>query len=117
MPHIELLISELPLEKAIRVEQDGMAAVVIRTQGGIRAYEDVCPHALWPLSGGPVKDGVLECDGHGWEFNIATGRCLNAPAYALTAVPLMLNGDTVRLEWTPKRGTSAPCASSTLCTL
>jgi len=79
MCNIKLSIADIPFEIPFRIKHDGVAIVVYQSREGIRAYEDVCPHAAWPLSSGVVCDGVLECPGHGWEFNIQTGQCLNAP--------------------------------------
>ena len=111
MPLINLLLSELPLNKAVRFEHESMALVVTRTPEGVTAFEDVCPHAKWPLSGGMVEDGVLICDGHGWEFSLKTGRCLNAPAYCLSAVSITQGTDTVRLEWEHKVRHATACSS------
>jgi nitrite reductase/ring-hydroxylating ferredoxin subunit len=94
-----MLIAEVPLNIPIRVERDGMKLVILRTEFQISAYEDVCPHAFWPLSEGTLRDGVLECPGHGWEFSASTGRCLNAAAYCLTPVSLEVQRETIRLEW------------------
>lgn len=99
MPNIDIKLKEIPLEMPYRVEHAGMAIVVIRTAEGVSAFEDVCPHAFWPLSEGEIFDGVLECPGHGWEFDLTSGRCLNAPAYCLTLVSTTVSGDTVRLQW------------------
>ena len=79
-----------------------MKLVVIRTEGQISAYENVCPHAFWPLSDGSVWNGVLECPGHGWEFSVASGRCLNAPAYCLTPISVTVQGEAVQLQWENK---------------
>src|SRR5258707_707079 len=98
MPHIDLLLAEIPTDAPFRAEHATMAIVVIRTAEGIAAYEDRCPHAFWPLSDGEVSAGRLECRGHGWEFSVENGRCLNAPAYCLTPVSVAINGNVVRLE-------------------
>lgn len=111
MPLINLLLSELPLNTAVRFEHESMALVVTRTPEGVTAFEDVCPHAKWPLSGGMVEDGVLICDGHGWEFSLNTGRCLNAPAYCLSAVSITQGTDTVHLEWEQKVRQASACSS------
>lgn len=111
MPHINIQLSELPLKTAVRVEHESMALVVTRTPEGITAFEDVCPHAKWPLSGGMVENGVLICDGHGWEFSLETGRCLNAPAYCLTAVAISQGPDSVRLEWEQKVRQASACST------
>ena len=99
MPHAEISITEVPLNVPTRFEHEGMKLVILRTESQISAYEDVCPHAFWPLSEGTVRDGVLECPGHGWEFSVSSGRCLNAPAYCLTPVSLQMRDGTIRLEW------------------
>jgi len=80
-----------------------MSVVVMRLENRIVAYEDVCPHAYWPLSEGSVRDGVLECPGHGWEFNVQNGRCLNAPSYCLTTISAAADNEMVTLEWEAKR--------------
>ena len=99
MYNIKLSIADIPFEIPFRIKRDGVAIVVYQSREGIRAYEDACPHAAWPLSSGVVCDGVLECPGHGWEFNIQTGQCLNAPVYCLTPVTVRVDGDSVHLEY------------------
>jgi phenylpropionate dioxygenase-like ring-hydroxylating dioxygenase large terminal subunit len=44
-----------------------------------RAFADLCPHRLVPLSEGRVEsNGVLQCAYHGWEFN-EKGACVRIP--------------------------------------
>jgi toluene monooxygenase system ferredoxin subunit len=76
-----------------------MVIVVIRTSRGITAFHDRCPHAEWPLSEGEVANGVLECPGHGWRFDVATGQCLNPPTYRLTPFAVVTRDDHVRITW------------------
>ena len=99
MPRIEIELDSVPMDAPHRVECNGSGIVVIRTEDGIRAYHDVCPHASWRLSGGEIVDGVLECPGHGWQFNVATGRCESVPAYRLKPISVTILEDTVRFEW------------------
>lgn len=84
------------------VEHEGMKIVLIRRGDQFFAYQDRCPHAFWPLSEGELHGGVVECSGHGWEFDVATGRCLNAPTYCLLPVEARIEGDKVALQWTEK---------------
>ena len=47
--------------------------------GRWRAFPDVCPHRLVPLSEGRINgDGQLECPYHGWCFD-GEGRCRSIP--------------------------------------
>jgi toluene monooxygenase system ferredoxin subunit len=98
MPNINLLLNEIPFGIPYRVTNGEVSVVLVRSDGQIRAFEDVCPHALWPLSSGEIDEGVLVCPGHGWEFSIETGQCRHAATYCLRAVPLTIEGDKVVLD-------------------
>jgi UDP-MurNAc hydroxylase len=48
-----------------------------------------CPHLKADLARfGVVEDGVLTCTLHGWQFELATGRCLTSDDRRLFAEPL-----------------------------
>lgn len=57
----------------------GEAYVIYREASEIRAFRDLCPHRLAPLSLGSVVDGRLECAYHGWQFS-GEGGCVYIPA-------------------------------------
>jgi nitrite reductase/ring-hydroxylating ferredoxin subunit len=57
---------------------------ILRRGGQTLGYVDRCPHAGWPLSGGPdrylTKDGkYVLCAGHGALFTPETGLCTAGP--------------------------------------
>lgn len=99
MPHIDVPLNAIPLDTPLRLEHAGTAIVIIRTNDSLKAFHDRCPHAHWPISEGEVSNGILQCAGHGWQFTVATGQCLNAPAYRLTPLALVIHVDSVRIEW------------------
>ena len=99
MPRIDVSLDDIPSEHPFRIECDGRALVVVRTNGNVHAFEDRCPHAQWPLSEGDFKDGSLYCIGHGWEFDVKTGRCLTVPVCNLKIIPTYVENGTVRIEW------------------
>ena len=99
MPRIDVKLDKISFEIPFRLEHLGTPIVIIRTRNSVAAYLDRCPHAHWPLSEGEIDKGVLCCAGHGWQFDVVTGRCLNAPAYRLTPFAVSLSGDSVVVEW------------------
>jgi len=99
MPHIEITLDKIPLERPVHLKHDGAAIVVIRTRNGVSAFHDRCPHAQWPVSDGEVVDGILVCPGHGWQFNVTTGQCLNSPAYQLKPLSVIVNSNSIQIEW------------------
>ena len=62
-----------------RVELVGEGYVVVRLDGELRAFLDVCPHRFARLSDGVVIDDTIRCPYHGWQFS-AEGRCAHVPA-------------------------------------
>jgi nitrite reductase/ring-hydroxylating ferredoxin subunit len=99
MPKIEIRLAEVPLDALYRVEASGTALVLFRKNGSITAFEDRCPHAHWPLSEGELKDGILQCIGHGWEFDVQSGRCLTVPGCSLKLLPVVVDQGRAQIEW------------------
>lgn len=60
-------------------EEDETEVAVANVGGTIYAFRDVCPHMMFPLSIGNIEGHVLECAGHGWQFNLQTGKAINVP--------------------------------------
>jgi len=81
-----LALDELPEGGQRTVFLQGRRVLLCRNENVIRALEDLCPHALQPLKGGLIQDGVLQCPKHGARFDLNSGRPLNQ----LTTTPLRL---------------------------
>ncbi len=67
--------ADVPQERGLRVVVDGRSVALFRVDHGIVAFDDVCPHAGAPLSGGKVRDGHLVCPWHGFLFDVRSGAC------------------------------------------
>jgi 3-phenylpropionate/trans-cinnamate dioxygenase ferredoxin subunit len=105
MMRIAVPIDSLPLGKPVRLEIDGVGIVVIRGSA-IHAFEDLCPHAKWRLSDGELVDGRLECPGHGMQFELSSGQCIDVDSHCLEPVKVSVHGDNAEFELArePKRG-------------
>jgi phenylpropionate dioxygenase-like ring-hydroxylating dioxygenase large terminal subunit len=70
---------------------------LFRTEQGLGALVDRCPHRNYPLSQGRVHDGAIECPYHGWRFS-ADGVCVAVPGCMVdTAGNKRLNAEPVRV--------------------
>ena len=49
-------------------------------------HSTICPHLLGPLTDADLSTGRLRCPWHGYEFDLASGRCVN-PEHASCALP------------------------------
>lgn len=60
-------------------DRDPHDTVLLTSEQGAWEVSRYCPHAGEDLSHGAViRDGVLRCLGHNFDFDLATGECLNA---------------------------------------
>jgi nitrite reductase/ring-hydroxylating ferredoxin subunit len=58
------------------LEHGGLALAVFNTGGGrFHATGPICPHEDGPLSEGWIEGGAVVCPWHGFDFDLATGRC------------------------------------------
>ena len=73
--------------------------------GGYRIQRR-CPHLKADLTRfGQVENGVLTCTLHGWQFDIATGKCLTSDDKHLHTEPIAPNG-------TATNGHALDCAAA-----
>jgi len=95
--------------------EDGRGLVVVRWQERWWALRDRCPHQGARLSGGVVSgrvppclpgeqitviddEPVLVCPWHGWEYDVATGRCLHDPEIRVRAYQVKVEEGRVWVE-------------------
>ncbi len=82
--------------EALPVKLGDTAIALYRLDGQVHAIDDVCTHEFALLSQGFVEDGAIECPLHAARFDIATGRCLAAPAERdLRTYPVRIDGNDV----------------------
>jgi nitrite reductase/ring-hydroxylating ferredoxin subunit len=55
---------------------DGRELALHNVNGEFHATSNFCPHKGAPLAMGRLTGHVIECDWHGWQFDVRTGECL-----------------------------------------
>jgi 3-phenylpropionate/trans-cinnamate dioxygenase ferredoxin component len=67
---------------------DGRELALYNIDGELYAIENSCPHKGAPLVEGNLCNYIIECDSHGWQFDVRTGECLTVsdllPVYRVT---------------------------------
>jgi 3-phenylpropionate/trans-cinnamate dioxygenase ferredoxin subunit len=90
--HVVCDVAELPPGARTIVNVSGRSVGVFNVDGELKAVRNVCPHHGAPLCLGDVtgtmlpsapgeyvwgmRNGVLRCPWHGYEFDLETGRTL-----------------------------------------
>jgi 3-phenylpropionate/trans-cinnamate dioxygenase ferredoxin subunit len=70
-------VEDLPEGSCKTVElPSGRELALYHVNGEFYASENWCPHKGAPLAEGTLCEHVIECDWHGWQFDVRTGECL-----------------------------------------
>ncbi len=97
-------LSDVRADRPTGVVVDGVELVLVHDAGEVRAFDARCPHQGLLLSEGELKDGSLVCRGHGYRFDVKTGRCREeGKDLCLHPYPLKTEGAAVLVQLHAKR--------------
>lgn len=69
--------TDVPAGRGATIELPGGGQLALyNVNGEFFAIENFCPHRGAPLADGRVCGHAVECDWHGWRFDLRTGQCL-----------------------------------------
>ena len=92
-------IEDLPPGRSATVEiRDGEELALYNIDGEIFAIGNSCPHKGAPLAEGNLCGHVVECDWHGWRFDVRTGDCLNRPSYPVESYEVILEDGLIKVR-------------------
>jgi len=75
---------------------------IFNDNGKLYGIESDCKHMRASLVGGSVRDGILTCKWHGWQYDLSTGSCLNVKGVKLKQFEVTVDGDDVFLHYDRK---------------
>jgi toluene monooxygenase system ferredoxin subunit len=96
LPHEELWLGEM---RACNVA--GRRVLLLRLESGVYAYEDRCAHLRVPLSEGALREGVITCSAHGFQYDAVTGLGINPSNTRLAAFPVRIQDGQIWVELEP----------------
>ncbi len=78
-------VEDVPPGRCATVELlNGDELALYNVGGEFYASENFCPHKGAALADGFLCQYMIECNWHGWKFDVRTGQCLNARAQVRT---------------------------------
>lgn len=83
---------------AFPVEGIDVPIMVTRIDGTIRALTSMCPHEDVSLVDGDVVGGRIQCPGHAYEFDLATGQCSHDPSLVARVYRVTVIGEHVYVD-------------------
>ena len=91
-------MSDVPPGKAIAVRVEDRSVALFNHEGTIYATDNQCPHMGYPLIRGRARNGVLQCDWHGWSYAMAGGGCFTGGCDDLDTFPVEVRGDDIHVK-------------------
>lgn len=91
------MLDALPPGTLRGVQVDGVAVLLVNTDGDVFAYHDACPDTPLALSLGQFDGEVIVCPWHGCRFDPRTGRRLVHRGTDLASFPVAIEGNAVRV--------------------
>ena len=67
-----------------------------RVNGEFYATGNFCPHKGAPLAEGKLCDHVIECEWHGWQFDVRTGQCLTV-SEKIATYPVVIEEGLIKI--------------------
>lgn len=77
-------------------EVNGRTVAVFNIDGAFHVVDNTCLHRGGPLGEGEVEGNVVTCPWHGWQFNVATGACVNNPSGKVAIYQVKVEGGDVK---------------------
>ncbi len=91
-------VEDLPPGRGATVELNGGKELALYNVGGaFHAIENFCPHRGAPLADGNLCGHTVECDWHGWRFDVRSGACLTNPTHAVEAYEVVIEDGWIKI--------------------
>ena len=72
--------------------------IVTRVDGELIAVPGVCPHEDVALAGGELHGHAVVCPGHGYAFDLHTGKCVHDPGLELRRYKITIIGTEIWVD-------------------
>ena len=67
---------QVPEGRGVTVQlKDGSEVALFNAGGRLYAIENFCPHKGVPLADSRLYGNTVECELHGWKFDVRSGEC------------------------------------------
>jgi nitrite reductase/ring-hydroxylating ferredoxin subunit len=83
-------LDDIPPGTGTCVTVAGKDVALFNVDGTIYATEDSCLHQGLSLGTSMLEGKVVTCRGHGWRYNVTTGKTLHVPDYGVATYPVRI---------------------------
>jgi len=91
-------VADLPEGGVKGLHRNGHHIAVFNHNGEFHAVDNRCPHMGYPFTKGTVRDGILICHWHHWQFDLKTGACFVGGGDDVKSYPVVVRENEVYVE-------------------
>lgn len=77
--------------------KDGSEIALFNINGEFRAIENFCPHKGYPLADSRLYGNIVECDWHGWRFDVRSGQCFTEPGCSVECYEVTVEDGWIKI--------------------
>ena len=77
--------------------KDGSELALFNVGGNLFAIENFCPHKGYPLADSRLYGNTVECDLHGWRFDVTNGECTNKKNCSLESYEVLVEDEMIKI--------------------
>lgn len=91
-------VSDVPSGRGATVKlKDGKEVALFNVNGNFHAVENFCPHKAYPLADSRLYGNIVECDLHGWRFDVRTGECLTKKGCSIESYEVIVEDEMIKI--------------------
>lgn len=91
-------VEALPPGRGATVELTNGAEVALYNVGGkFYAIENFCPHKGVPLADSRLFGHIVECDLHGWRFDVRSGECFTKKGCSIESYEVVVEDGMIKI--------------------
>jgi nitrite reductase (NADH) small subunit len=91
-------VSQVPSGRGLTVRVGEREFAVFERAGNFYVLDGRCPHRGGPLGEGVTENGHVYCPMHGWQFDLATGACLENAEKAVGCYPVRVLDGKIQIK-------------------
>lgn len=77
--------------------KDGSELALFNVGGKFHAIENFCPHKGFPLADSRTYGNIVECDWHGWRFDLRNGECFTEPGCSIECYEVEVDDGWIKI--------------------
>jgi nitrite reductase (NADH) small subunit len=89
---------EVPEGTIREFQLNGKTVAVANVAGKLFAINNVCLHRGGPLGQGELKQQIVTCPWHGWQYDVTSGKLITNPAVGVETYPIEVRGEDIFVD-------------------